>query len=630
MKFCDLLDNVRRMLPACSAVLLAIICWNSAKSGEINTPAVKSDCYEAEVPDTLDLAERGRLALGHFLAITREDYGCEMPLMIHFRPEDENGPRMLMHDNSLGACQAKAMEAMAFLRLMTGSTEHTVREAKMLEMMVSRFGTDGLHWVSRSPEFPRSKELAGPFAASISEPFVMVGGQGRMLRAMNAWYQYTGNRSWLDRINGLIDGLDKIVAHKDNYAYFPIHGRYEGEYLRSCYVKEGWKDIEEPANEKAGEEGSLFNHQGCVPGGMATSYFLSGNDKALRLSGELVRFLAKPNLWADWEKGEYPQVVGAEHAHWQGHWHGYVNALRAILDYAVAVNDSRLMLFVREGYEWGRQKNLGRIGYFDYQGCGTGRFIGLAVKLSYYGIGDYWEDVDQYIRNYGTEMQIVPEDMEILRKAAGKNLNAETEKILEKCVGGFAGKPNKTCTWLCCSPHGAMGIFYAWDATLRYQDDVVRVNLLLNRASPWMDMDSYLPYEGKVVLKNKQAKEAFVRIPLWADKNAVRCQTQHHDVKNVWFGQYLHFSNLAPDDVITIKFPMVERTETWTVDTKDKPYIDYTSVEDHVYTCRFKGNTLVSITPPFSALFAHRQEYLKDKAPMHKVTRCVTPLAIKW
>ena len=105
-------------------------------------------------------------------------------------------------------------------------------------------------------------------------------------------------------------------------------------------------------------------------------------------------------------------VVGAEHAHWQGHWHGYINTLRAILDYAVAVNDSRLMLFVREGYEWGRQKNLGRIGYFDYQGCGTGRLIGLAVKLSYYGIGDYWEDVDQYIRNYGTEMQIVPEDMD--------------------------------------------------------------------------------------------------------------------------------------------------------------------------------------------------------------------------
>ena len=162
-------------------------------------------------------------------------------------------------------------------------------------------------------------------------------------------------------------------------------GDYEGEYLRSCYVKEGWKNTVEPTNEKFGEEGSLFNHQGHVPARWLLLTFSSGNEKALRLSGELVRFSAKPKMWADCDKGDYPMVAGADHAHWQGHWHGYINTLRAILDYAVAVNDPRLMLFAREGYEWARQKNLGRIGYFDGQGCGTGRIIGLAVKLSYCG-----------------------------------------------------------------------------------------------------------------------------------------------------------------------------------------------------------------------------------------------------
>ena len=43
----------------------------SAEAGQINEPAVKGSYYEAEVPDTLDLAERGRLGLDHFLAITR-------------------------------------------------------------------------------------------------------------------------------------------------------------------------------------------------------------------------------------------------------------------------------------------------------------------------------------------------------------------------------------------------------------------------------------------------------------------------------------------------------------------------------------------------------------------------------
>ena len=29
------------------------------------------------------------------------------------------------------------------------------------------------------------------------------------------------------------------------------------------------------------------------------------------------------------------------------------------------------------------------------------------------------------------------------------------------------------------------------------------VNLLLNRASPWVDVDSHIPYEGRVDLKVK-------------------------------------------------------------------------------------------------------------------------------
>ena len=574
---------------------------------QINAPAVPGSYYEAEVPDTLDLAERARLGLNHFLDIMREEYNCEMPLTFDFAP-----PVMNMHGNALGACQSKAMEAMAFLRLMTGSREGLDREAKMLEMMVSMFGKDGLHWVPGSPD----KEWL-----NIPEPFVMVHGQGRMLRAMVAWSQYTGNPAWIDRINGLVNGIDRIVVHKDGYAYFPVYGHYEGEYLRSCYTQKGWRDTVEPTYEKFGEEGSLFNHQGHVPGGMATSYLLTGNKNALRLSGELVRFLSKPKLWADWENGDYPSVVGAEHAHWQGHWHGHLNTLRAILDYAVVTGAPRLMAFVRDGYEWARQMNLARIGYFDSQGCGCGRIIGLAVKLSLAGVGDCWEDVDQYIRNHGIEMQIVPGDMEPMRGLSEGNLDESVVRLLAKSVGGYAGRLSKDCTWLCCSPHGNVGIFYAWDGTLRYSDGVARVNLLLNRASPWMDVDSHLPYEGKVVLRNKQAREVFVRVPLWADRDAAGCKVGNREVAKVWFDRYLRFEGITPGDVLTLEFPVAVTTEEWTLG-------------DQVHTCRFRGNTLIEISPPLqhgSPLYKHRAEDLKaTKAPVKKVTRYVTPQVLQW
>lgn len=160
------------------------------------------------------------------------------------------------------------------------------------------------------------------------------------------------------------------------------------------------------------------------------------------------------------------------------------------------------------------------------------------------------------------------------------------------------------------------------------------MNLLLNRASPWMDIDSYLPYEGKVVLRNKTAREAFVRIPLWVDRKAVHCRLDGkggRDVKNVWFGNYLHFEGLEPDDVLTIQFPMVERTEVWMI---PKCFPSWPGPDQQLHTCRFRGNTLIEVTPPLLKdipLYQHRPEEFKSRqAPMKKVTRYVTSQRLQW
>ncbi|MBI4582830.1 MAG: hypothetical protein HY717_02180 [Planctomycetes bacterium] len=586
------------------------------RTSRINRPKEIGTYYQATVPDTLDLSERARLGINHFTEIIHEDYGYEMPLTCDFDPRP---PIMTLHGNSLGACQAKAVEAMCFLRLMSGSQQNLEREAKMMEMYVSLLGEDGLQWVPSNPD---------KAWLNVPEPFVMVHGQGRMLRAMVAWYQYTGDSAWKERIDRLVNGIDKhLVVHKDDYAYVPVYGHYEGEYIRSCYTKKGWRDTVEPTHEKFGEEGSLFNHQGHLPGGMSTWYRLTGNEQAIRLAGEMVRFYTKPKFWADYKGGEYPGVVGAEHAHWTGHFHGHMNTLRAILDHAVATNDMRLMTFVRDGYEWARQANMARIGIlWDGQGCGCGRLIGVAVKLSLAGAGDYWEDVDLYIRNHGSELQFLPEDLPYVqaRSAQGSpspsmgKPGITTDRVIERNVGGFTvyrtSNP-KNCCWLCCSPHGNMGFFYAWDGMLRYQDGTATINLLLNRASPWLDIDSYLPYEGKVVLKNKTATAAFVRIPLWVDKSAVKCRIGQNAVLPRWFGNYLRFPSLKKEDEVTITFPMAERFETWSS-----------------YKFRFRGNTVIESTPPLIAPYyqGRAKKYQATQAPMKKVTRYVSPTVLTW
>jgi hypothetical protein len=368
------------------------------------------------------------------------------------------------------------------------------------------------------------------------------------------------------------------------------------------------------------------------------------------LAGELVRFNIKPGFWADWKGGDYPGVVGADHAHSYGHMHGYMNVLRGILAYATVTNDSRLKTFVRDGYEWIRQQGLSRIGLVaDGQGCGTGRLMLLAVKLTEEGVGDYWEDVDLYIRNHGIELQFTPEDIPYLEKLAkGKPQppsiphGMTAEKVLETTVGAFSNHmmPYKHSTSMCCSSRGEMGLFYVWDGMLQYSEGVAQVNLLLNRASPWIDVDSYLPYEGKVVLKNKGAKTVYVRIPMWVNRTKVSCKVNEKPVPLNWFGNYLYMENLKPKDVLTIEFPMEERIEQWSVAKAYNPNVANPGShvlwvgEGRTFTCRFRGNTLVEITPdlsPGSWVYKDRPaKYSIKKAPMRKVLRYVSPAVLKW
>ena len=146
----------------------------------------------------------------------------------------------------------------------------------------------------------------------------------------------------------------------------------------------------------------------------------------------------------------------------------------------------------------------------------------------------------------------------------------------------------------------------------------------MNRASPWLDVDSYLPYAGKVVLKNKTAKKLSVRIPRWVDKKAVRCSVNEKVVLAVWLNNYLLFEELGKKDVVTIEFPMVESTEKYTVYGRQ-------------FICRFKGNTLIHIEakdgPPLADpayRTYQREHYRQTKAPMKKVTRYVSPVIIAW
>jgi hypothetical protein len=214
---------------------------------------------------------------------------------------------------------------------------------------------------------------------------------------------------------------------------------------------------------------------------------------------------------------------------------------------------------------------------------------------------------------------------------------------------------------LCCTYNGLIGYYHAWEGIVRCRAGAAQVNLLLNRASPWLDVDSHLPYEGKVVIRNKTAHTIAVRVPRWVDATRVVCTVGGRKAEPFALGRYLVFEGTRPGCVVQLEFPMVESAETYTVGwagiqvpgwtevtrllEQDKPVLpsDYqvsaaartgpsANAPKPVFTIRLRGNDVVDISPREngSGYPLYRRDHLRaGPAPMRKVTRVVAPRVIE-
>ena len=172
----------------------------------------------------------------------------------------------------------------------------------------------------------------------------------------------------------------------------------------------------------------------------------------------------------------------------------------------------------------------------------------------------------------------------------------------------------------CCTGNGSQALYYAWESIVRWHDGLAQINLLLNRASPWVDINSYLPYEGKVVVRNKTAPAVAVRIPRWVDRTRMTVTTGGRGVKPVWVGNYALCQGLRGGDEIALEFPLAEHTSTYSLDGK-------------AYRCRFHGQTLLgsrgAANPPSYQMFAGRGG-INGQAPLRTVSRYVPERTLAW
>jgi hypothetical protein len=305
---------------------------------------------------------------------------------------------------------------------------------------------------------------------------------------------------------------------------------------------------------------------------------------------------------------------------------------------------------VRSAYEYQRNFGIARVGLFG-EGCTTGDMTQLAIKLSETGAGDYWEDVDCYVRNHLIEIQLMDGDLlrEVTRTMDGTFANnyaandRDYTNALDRLIGTctddathLTKTPQLSAVSTICAPGNVTaGIYSAWEATVRCRDGHAQVNLLLNRASAWLDVDSYLPYEGKVVIRNKTAKSLSVRIPRCVNLAAVGFKVNGRTRTPSWLNRYLLAGSITAGDVITITFPMVITTEKYSLKWRltefwqecSLPRPTWSNDKPIVYTMTFKGNTLVDVSPRDAGkgipLYRRQALCTRDQAPMKTLTRFV-------
>ena len=614
------------------------------KVPQVKLQAPSGDRYEATVPDTLDLAHRAELALRGIAGLTDSNNGYQQWHIINWA---SNPPNLIHHYCEMD-CTTKQWDAMAQLRAVCGSKEFMDIEEGMGKTIMSFLDKDdGLYYAKYDPKCPWVYDNVYtnfPDTPLEKQDLALAPASGLVLYSMIVRNDL-GVTKCEKQIRAMVRGLDDLAIKKDDYAYFPDGGP---GVIPCSRPRSGWKDTTErlPGDVSGVEEGVLFEKLRAIRG-LSMWAERTGDEQALELAGKMVRYVMKPQHWGN--AADPPHVVGAEQGHCDRHFAAFTHILRCVFEYGLVTGDSRIYDFVRSNYEYIRSHGISRIGQVSYRAnlpfmdeapCFLDDLISIPIKMSRAGIGDYWDDVDRIIRNHLVESQLIRRDLmervvqnkpkEKIRK--GRPGEICTDNVLDRMLGNFAGSlmPTYLVPRLfigCCIGNGGRGLAHAWEGILEGQGDQVQVNLLLNRASKWADVDSYLPYEGKVVIRNKTAKHVSVRIPAWVDRSKLKAGVNGTDRSLSWVGAYVVFDGMKPGDKLQLDFPIKEETVKLTAQTKVGEFT--------TYTITFRGNTVVDISPRNESPGVY-PIYLRDhmktakKAPMKTKIRFAPDKTFRW
>jgi hypothetical protein len=624
----------------------------------------KGTRYEDHVPDTLDIAERAKLGIHCMAGIADRNAGFEIFWFADFH----RNPPVMIHDFNDWCYNVEGLlESLALLHGAIGADEASREvENAWQRTLLESVGPDGLIYASLA-RFPWNRIGTGD-----SKPIWKADGTTthatdksvkqitcpslwpRAIATMTVYYLRDRNPVWKSTIERMIDRMSEIATLQGDYAFFPA-----GAYEPNVRFSDGGY-LAAPLGFLAIDHG-----EGRLIQGLAQYYRASGYESARKLAEKLVNFLRSHSDYYDSQGRfltsafeiryldpkwylKYSQDYGGDVRLEQlkdlrlgGHFHNHTIGLLGVLEYAVVVRDHELLEWCKQSFEWARSQGSPLVGFFpefivpgypSCESCGVADMISLAAKLTDAGLGDYWDDIDRWMRNQFAENQLT--DAEWISFFSGTlakqpvAFNETSEDVAHRNLGGYAGWASanewalKDGIMHCCTGNSTRALYYIWQRVTELKGETLQVNLLLNHASPWADLYSSIPYKGKVdFIVKKSFHDVLVRAPEWVmtGSQELVCTVNGGMRQLRWEGRYVSVGTVKNGDRIALTFPIEQRTIKKTIGTGS-------------YTLVVRGNTVISIDPAGKTgpLYTDRQRYLAEDVSWRKVTRFVPDEVLPW
>jgi DUF1680 family protein len=454
-----------------------------------------------------------------------------------------------------GDVTGRMVDAFPLARQVLGVSEPYPEEMRTRAFLLSLFDSeDGLSW---RPQTSRRMRAAHLFD------------QSSVLFGLVTWWMESHDERVRGYLERLIEGLWRIATKRDGYCFYPFEvytpGGWTEEYDE---FRDGRKNVKADPCHEGGRQ--IFP--------LVTYYERTGFETALTLAQGLADFVMH-HAGVFEPDGSFLE----KESRVAGHVHSRLGTVSGVIKLGLVTDQEELVQWGKRVFDWAMSHVAFSFGWVSERadsaegGCETCCItdaIEIALLLARNGYSEYWDVAERFGRNHLLESQCPK-------------------------TGGFSGhsRPNDY-TWLhhvtgevehsvagCCSPAGVRGLYLIWDHIVTASDGGVDVHFALNRDSEWIEVKSFLPYRGKVLLTVHQSCEVRYRIPDWAAWQDLEVTVNGDPRKVGVCGTYLLFGDLRKNDEVRIAYPVRRR-------------ISHEACLGQHFTVHWRGNTAVRMEPP--------------------------------